>query len=163
MDLKNLKIKDMDVNELTKELPEKFRKMVIVINSSFWEEAGYKNPKNFHWGALYEFISGHPFNWYRSKYEEFKENGKKYVNAIQVPSNYVGKNITFSTKLYHISSDEVLNFYKEIQNEGYFDKYKNILYTLLDDKFKEYEGLLNNTLVEFKEKMLNEEITYTKK
>lgn len=108
-------------------IPEKFQKIIIKINISFFGQYDGE-----------EFILRMPFDLTGRKIE--KINKEKYLNATSRPILYDDNRfenfIEFKTKLKKVKYEEVLTFLKELKNEGYLEAYINSLKSFFDINIK---------------------------
>ena len=104
-------------------VPEKFQKIVVKINSPFFIKR-----------EVEEYTMGFPFDITAGKIE--KENNDKYISASNFPfiyDNQVFKDkIKFKTQLKYSKFDEVIDFLSQIKDSGYLLLYLNSIKDFFD-------------------------------
>ena len=148
-ELKNLHIEDdsIGIDPLiyadVLELPEEFRKMIIIRNNSLKAQRTWDSPNYYHNTGLYEIVSGHPFDMYACKVT--KEDNLKQI--AHVPSSIYGGNVYFDAEAKYVSENEVYAFFKSLEDKSLLAKYKELMYGLFSELHKDYAVSMDKSII----------------
>lgn len=105
-------------------IPEEFQKIIVKINIPFFIKYEAE-----------EYVMGFPFDLTGGKIE--KENGRKYINALNAPlfrDNWVFRDkIKFRTELKYFKYDDVMEFLYEVRDAGYLKLYMHAINDFFDN------------------------------
>lgn len=105
-------------------IPKKFQKIIVKINIPFFIKYEAE-----------EYTMGFPFDLTGGKIE--KENGKKYINALNAPLYYDNwlfrDKIKFRTELKYFKYNDVMVFLYEVRDAGYLRLYMQAINDFFDN------------------------------
>lgn len=121
--------KKINIEELFRNLPEQYKKFVLCHNKGmtvrFFDTVQLGEPHNV---SFFEFLSNHPFN---TSFDNKNKIGTFYSATfkeyLQITNIY--KNLEM------INEEEVINFYKTLQDNNLFEDYTNFIYTIFTNAY----------------------------
>ena len=143
----------MDVNKLflSSNLPEEYRKFIFCHNKRL--DAKFSSAVqlgDLHNNMFFEFLSNHPFNLDFDR----KKNKMTFFS-----STFGGYLIILDPRvkgLKQISEEQVVNFYKTLQDNNLFESYTNFIYTVFTNAYdKSYPPISKKLSLSYIEKRQN--------
>ena len=119
--------RDEDLNKILSlsNLPEEYQKFVMFFNKSWTAGYGQIALGDTHNSKFFELLTNHPFNM----------GGNRYSPTFYSATFGSYLTVTTKEKFKKMSKEDVIVFYKMLQDKGLLEDYVNLLYSLFTDAF----------------------------